>query len=154
MKEIHQLGDFSGTPADGDYLAIDNGTTTSKVEMSTAVEGIVGRKARLWYGTCSSASGTTDKTVTCPGFILKTGETIAVKFTNTNTVAAPTLNVNSTGAKTIKTKTKTSTLRGAWSAGSVVLFTYDGTDWIQTVADNDIDAEVITLFASLGWTQD
>lgn len=154
MKEIHQLGDFSGTPADGDYLAIDNGITTSKIEMSTAVEGIVGRKARLWYGTCSSSSGTTGKTVTCPGFVLKTGETIAVKFTNTNTVVAPTLNVNSTGAKTIKTKTTTSTLRGAWSAGSVVLFTYDGTDWIQTVADNDIDAEVITLFTSLGWTQD
>ena len=29
--QIHELNQFSGTPGDGDYLAIDNGTETMKV---------------------------------------------------------------------------------------------------------------------------
>lgn len=161
--QIHELNQFSGTPGTGDWLAIDDGDETAKVEMATAVEELASPlieakfsqiKNQIWYGTSSNAASTTAKTVTCSGFVLKTGETIAVKFTNTNTVVAPTLNVNGTGAKTIVTKTATSTLKGAWSAGSVVLFTYDGTNWVQTVADNDIDSSVITLFTSLGWTQD
>lgn len=158
--QIHELNQFSGTPGAGDWLAIDDGDETSKIEMFAAVQAIADDqilskiKNQIWYGTSSTAASTRAKTVTCSGFTLKTGETIAVKFTNTNTVVAPTLNVNGTGAKNIVTKTTTSTLKGAWSAGSVVLFTYDGTNWVQTVADNDIDAEVVTLFTSLGWTQD
>ena len=158
--QIHELNEFSGIPGTGDWLAIDDGDDTAKVEMFTAVKAIADSeiaeiiKNQIWYGTSSTGAGTAAKVVTCPGFTLKTGETIAVKFTNTNTVIAPTLNVNGTGAKTIVTKTTTSTLKGAWSAGSIVLFTYDGTNWVQTVADNDIDSSVITLFTSLGWTQD
>lgn len=156
--QIHELNQFSGTPGAGDWLAIDDGDETTKIEMLAAVKAIADAeiadliKNQIWYGTSSTAAGTTAKTATCSGFALKTGETIAVKFSNTNTVAAPTLNVNGTGAKPIVTKTTTSTLKGAWSAGSIVLFTYDGTNWVQTVADNDIDSSVITLFTSLGWT--
>lgn len=156
--QIHELNQFSGTPGTGDWLAIDDGDKTTKIEMLAAVQAIVldeissKIKNQIWYGTCSTGAGTTAKVVTCSGFTLKPGETIAVKFTNTNTVVAPTLNVNGTGAKTIVTKTTTSTLKGAWNAGSIALFTYDGTNWVQTVADNDIDAEVITLYESLGWT--
>lgn len=131
MKQIHQLGEFSGTPGAGDYLAIDNGSTTNKIEMAAAVEAISARKNRIWYGTCSTSYSTTAKVVSCPGFVLKAGETIAVKFTNNNTATAPTLNVNSTGAVAIKNASGASaSLAGIWQAGTVVLFTYDGTNWI------------------------
>lgn len=131
MKQIHELGSYSGTPGAGDYLAIDDGSVTSKIEMKSAVESLMATQSRIWYGTSSTGASTTAKSVTCSGFTLKTGETIAVKFTNNNTASAPTLNVNSTGAVAIKTQTgATASLAGIWQAGTVVLFTYDGTNWI------------------------
>ena len=39
----------------------------------------------LYYGTCSTAAGTADKSVTCAGFTLATGASIFVKFNNANT---------------------------------------------------------------------
>lgn len=123
--QIHELNTFTGTPGEGTFLAIDNGEETRKIAASDLPGG-------GWYGTSSTAGSTTAKVVTCPGFVLKEGASIAVKFTNKNTATAPTLNVNSTGAIAIKTRTgaTASSLAGLWQAGSIVLFTYDGTNWI------------------------
>lgn len=82
------------------------------------------------YGTCTTAAGTAAKAVTCADFSLTTGATILVKFTYANSVASPTLNVNSTGAKPIY-------YRGAalgsslyyWGANDTVEFYYNGTQW-------------------------
>lgn len=82
------------------------------------------------YGTCSTAAGTAAKVVECADFALITGATILVKFSAANSASSPTLNVNSTGAKNIY-------YRGAalksslfyWSAGDIVEFYYDGTQW-------------------------
>ena len=51
--------------------------------------------------TCSTASGTKEKTVSIPGFTLTQGVCIRVLFTDGNRATRPTLNVNSTGAKEI-----------------------------------------------------
>ena len=78
------------------------------------------------YGTCGTAAATTAKTVTCTNFSgFETGVTIHVKFTYGNTASAPTLNVNSKGAKTIQN------LGSGWDAGAVVSFTYDGSYWVK-----------------------
>jgi hypothetical protein len=59
------------------------------------------------YATCATAAATAAKVAyiegveATSGFTLLTGTTIHVKFTNTNTAANPTLNVNGTGAKAI-----------------------------------------------------
>lgn len=82
------------------------------------------------YGTCTTASGTAAKAVTCADFSLVTGATILVKFTYANSVSSPTLNVNNTGAKPIY-------YRGAalgsslyyWGANDTVEFYYNGTQW-------------------------
>lgn len=154
MKQIHELGSYSGTPGAGDYLAIDDGSVTSKIEMASAVESLMATKNRIWYGTSSTAASTTAKSVTCADFVLKTGETIAVKFTNTNTASAPTLNVNSTGAIAIKTASgATASLAGIWTAGSVVMFTYDGTNWLITdVVGNGVIVVSKTSVSSLSTT--
>ena len=55
----------------------------------------------MLYGTCSTEAATAAKVVDMTGFTLMEGATIHVKFTNTNSASAPTLNVNSTGAKPI-----------------------------------------------------
>ena len=60
--------------------------------------------ASTCYGTCDTAAATAAKVATIQdsqSFALQTGITVHIKFTNTNSVASPTLNVNSTGAKTI-----------------------------------------------------
>lgn len=83
----------------------------------------------MYYGTCSTAAATVAKVVTCAGFVLETGASIAVKFTNYNTGASPTLNVNSTGAKSIKMYGTTAPNTYMWRSGEAVLFVYDGSYW-------------------------
>lgn len=83
------------------------------------------------YGTCATAAAAAAKVVTLPGFSLATGTAIAVKFTYGNTASSPTLNVNGTGAKSIAVYGSTAAGSGAWSAGEVVLFVYDGTRWVM-----------------------
>lgn len=83
------------------------------------------------YGTCSTAAATEAKVVTLSGFTLATGAVVAIKFTYANTAASPTLNVNGTGAKSIAVYGSTAAGSGAWSAGEIVQFAYDGTQWVM-----------------------
>lgn len=82
-----------------------------------------------WYGTCASDGALQAKEATCDGFELVVGATIAVYFTNANTITAPTLNVNNTGAKQIKCGEENMDANIAWAAGQVVTLVYDGTYW-------------------------
>ena len=54
-----------------------------------------------FYAVCDTAAGTAAKTVTIDDFVLQTGVTVVIKFTNNNTASSPTLQVNSTDAKPI-----------------------------------------------------
>lgn len=101
------------------------------------------------YGTCATAAVTPAKVVLLPSFdqLLK-GVTIHVKFTNTNTAASPTLDVNSTGAKQIMRYGSTpasSTIGTSWSAGAIISFTYDGTYWVM----NDITTTDLVTWNSI-----
>ena len=92
------------------------------------------------YGTCSTAANTAEKAVTMSDFTsLVDGVTIKVAFTNSNTAANPTLNVNSTGAKNIYrygTTRPGTTAETSWEAGSVLSFTYDGNSWMMNDFQN------------------
>ena len=97
----------------------------------------------LPYGVCSTAADTAAKTVTVnggEGFVLEAGAMVIVKFTNKNSIASPTLNVNGTGAKNIcrygTTKASTGTTTSGWVAGAVQTFVYDGTNWIREYWNN------------------
>ncbi|MBE6939211.1 MAG: hypothetical protein E7457_00010 [Ruminococcaceae bacterium] len=83
----------------------------------------------FYYGTCATAAATVAKVVTCSGFVLETGATIAVKFTYYNSGASPTLNVNGTGAIAIKQYGSTAASTYMWRSGEVVLFVYNGSYW-------------------------
>ena len=93
------------------------------------------------YATCTTSGGTAAKVATIssingatPQFELFTGLTVRVKFSNSNTVANPTLNVNGTGAKPIiryGTTIPGTTAATSWSAGAIVALTYDGTSWVM-----------------------
>lgn len=100
----------------------------------------------LPYGECSTAAATAAKTVTVQGdFVLEKGAMVAVKFTYTNSVASPTLNVTplggtATGAKSIiqyGTTAASTSVKTSWPAGQVVIFVYDGTYWQRAFSDTD-----------------
>ena len=96
-----------------------------------------------FYATSSSSSSTSAKTATVKepdGFELKEGVVVSVKFTNANSASSPTLNVNSTGAKPIRTL---GTASAYWAAGQTVLFVYDGTYW--QVASAPVWASTVTV---------
>lgn len=84
-----------------------------------------------YYGTCDTAAATQVKAVTCAGFVLATGATVRVKFTNyQNYNGSFKLNVNSTGDIEVKRYGTTNSARYDFRAGQVVAFTYDGTYWL------------------------
>ena len=92
---------------------------------------------RIYVGTCSTAAATAAKVVTTEEFPLANGNpvvgtTIAVKFTNTNSGASPTLNVNSTGAHSIYYNNAVYTSSGnlAGYANRYTYYVWDGTYWV------------------------
>ena len=93
------------------------------------------------YGVCDTAADVADKTVTVENnFALKEGATVIIRFVNANSIAAPTLNVNETGAKPMyrygTTTLSTGTTTTGWIAGAIQMFTYNGTGWIRDYWNN------------------
>lgn len=102
------------------------------------------------YGTCVTAGSVAAKVVSCSEFSLTEGATVLVKFSYENSASSPTLNVNSTGAKSIYYKGSTlSSSLYYWGDGNIVEFYYDGTYWnlISIQSDPNILA-TITLGSS------
>lgn len=133
----------------GSNLSISNGVLsanmpTSVATLSTArtIDGIQfdGSANVTRYASSTTGATTAAKTasVTAGTFSLATGARVSVKFSNAHTgTSAPTLNINSSGAKTIRWRGATITSDQYWAAGQVVDFVYDGTYWNMIGAAND-----------------
>lgn len=112
---------------------------------ATAARG----NGRIFYGTCDSTASTTTKVVTCTDYdSLKNGDIIIVKFTNTNTGAVDSLklNVNNTGAQSIK-KQKNGAIANLTNVGelnqnTIAEFIYNGNYWIFINGDSYTDTKV------------
>ena len=127
-------------------FATTSNVATAKSEAISAASTDATTKVndtRSWYATCATAAATAAKVATISPTttafttsVLKAGTTVVVKFTVTNSAAVGnlTLNVNSTGAKPIKTVRNNvlATIAGAGYLvnGCTYLFTYDGTNWV------------------------
>lgn len=83
-----------------------------------------------WYGTSSTAESTAAKVATTStgDFSLTAGSIVFVKFDHRYNTVNTTLNVDGTGAKTIKQNGAAPQL-GVWQDGEVVGFAYDGTNF-------------------------
>ena len=94
------------------------------------------------YGTCSTASATANKEVTCNEAVICKASVIYVKMTYSTTAASAKLNVASTGAKDIKANgaNLTANSRFNWNAGATIAFTFDGQYW--NMSDDTITAYV------------
>lgn len=97
-------------------------------------------KLGIGYGTCTASATTAAKTATITGFTIEEGCRIAIKFTNANTAASPTLNINGTGDKNIYLNGNAKRPSGGnyvtWGAEEIVEFIYNGSAWIMQKAIN------------------
>lgn len=121
-------------------LAFDANDPTITLDSAANRVTIVGELvapgfARSFSGTTGTAAGTAAKTATISGYTPAAGDTLALTLTNGNTVASPTLNINSGGAKSILLGgAAVGTVFGSSAAGAVWGLRYDGTSWHLTGA--------------------
>ena len=85
------------------------------------------------YCVCNTAAATREKvaTVIRGNFKLEAGVAVDVKFSEDNKIVMPSLNVNGTGAKSIKMYSIIGAESYMWQAGAVVRFVYDGQYWLM-----------------------
>ena len=130
-------------------VIVNTGTIASPVYKYDILAGETLGNSKIFYGTCDSAANNTEKAVICPEFTtnsLVDGVMIIVKFSNTNSaaVASLQLNVNSTGAYDIKKVYSTNSSNAGLksltqvaeiSADSVIPFIFNGTYWVVAGVD-------------------
>lgn len=151
----YESGDLWSQGSSGDLLRCKSGISRAsgasyvESDWEKASEYTDDTTALTVYGTCSTAAGTSEKVVSLSNFVLHTGSRISVKFTYANSSSYPTLNVNSTGAKSIYSYGARLTADSAynWLAGSTVEFVYDGSYW--QLIDNGSLGKVKSLDTSL-----
>ena len=131
LKNIDENANNYTHPTTAGNKHIPSGGSAGQVLKYGGSSGSASWGSDSYYGTCSTAAATAAKTVSLSGFSLFTGATVAVMFSNGNTAANPTLNINSTGAKPIyyRNAALTSSTAGIISKNGVYLFVYSGSYW-------------------------
>ena len=111
-------------------------------------------KATAKSATSSTAAATAAKVAACTGFSLFAGAVVSVLFSNANTAASPTLNVNGTGAKAIWVHDAATSADNPllWTVGALVTFRYDGTRWRLVDVPGDHAADCLTAAATAAKT--
>ncbi|MEG1492614.1 MAG: hypothetical protein RR394_10220, partial [Oscillospiraceae bacterium] len=105
---------------------IDGATPAIDASELSAMSNAI--KASQGGGACDTAAATAAKAVAVSGFALLVGATVCAKFSLGNTAAAPTLNVNNTGAFGIRCRGAEINPRDI-PAGYVGSFQFDGSYW-------------------------
>jgi len=118
----------------------------------------VARGVKMYYGTCTTAAATAAKVVTVSAdqdFKLTVGALVMVKFSASNSASSVTLNVNSTGAKSIyynnAVYTGTSTTVCGY-ANAHFIYMYDGTNWVWIGHGSDSNTTYSAMSVSEGQT--
>lgn len=134
-----------------------SGNLTGKLTTARNIDGMAfdGSASITHFGTCNTDAATAAKTVSLNGFSLTPGARILVKFTNSNTVSNPTLNVNGTGAVRIYLRVNVSAATTAvtsWEAGDTVEFVYDGSYWRKVNHTTNISGNAATATSATSAT--
>lgn len=116
-----------------------SGTTPSTPDAALNAISTAAKKTAHPYCTCATSAGTQTKVALVNAdsyngtFTLAAGAVIHVKFTNANTHATPKLyvrSVNGTNTSSYEIWAGTTSVgSGAWIAGQVVTFVFDGEHW-------------------------
>lgn len=117
--------------------------TTNLIEQ-VSISNSTAQIASTAYGVCETAANVSAKTVDMNGFVAMQGVTVHIKFTNTNTVDNPTLNINDTGGFPIMlygtTHMGNDSQTSGWPAGAVIAFTLvrenNAYQWVRDLSIN------------------
>ena len=114
-------GDIDSTPTSGsDNVVRSGGVYSSMQELRSTVNPQVG------YYTCSTAGNTAAKVIDASGYTLLKGGGLRVNFTEKNTAANATLNIEQTGAKPLYYNGVRVSTNNSWYAGEIMTLFYDG----------------------------
>jgi hypothetical protein len=101
---------------------------TSELFIGSVVGNIPVGAGNHYSGKCTTAAATVAKTVDIEGFVLRPSVRVSIMFTPANSAANPTININGTGAFTIRWNNAAVT--GATiAANRYIDFIFDGTYW-------------------------
>lgn len=135
----YQTGNVNITPQKIGLGKVDNTKdseksvlSASKLQAAHNIDGIPfnGSSNVIHYGICTTSAAIANKTASCTGFTLVTGASLKIKFTQTNTAANPTLNINNTGAKPIMYVGTKPVTANMWCEGEIIDIIYDGTNYV------------------------
>lgn len=129
--------------------SIYNGSATARkswyapTSAGTAGYSLIGSGsgAPVWkqppYAVCGDSPSISDRRVSITNFKLVTGARVLVKFSYpyASTATTVTLNVNGTGAKTIKLRDAVPSTTNTWESNEIVEFLYDGSYWVAISSD-------------------
>lgn len=122
----------------------EDGSRLTKSQLELIIDGVTQTKA-ITYGTCDTADNVTTKKVSLNGFTLTSGAVVKVYMTYTNTGTSIKLNVNNTGEKNVVAGEVGSLY---WPAGSLVTFTYSGSNWVLSEVGSIGSAESYSIDTS------
>lgn len=131
-----------------DFPTIDSTPTDGNTNNLVSSDGIYDKildRTKIYTASCSTAASTAAKVATLDdssGFSLTTGVMVAVRFQYGNSATTPTLRVDSSTTGTAKTiafstaynsrSTGNGGTYNTWGPYETVIFTYDGTYWVNT----------------------
>ena len=127
MSTDAEYADEAGVATNAQYATTAGEATVLSAERTIDGVAFDGSENIIHYASCPTAGNLAAKTVTCAHFNLAVGSRIMVKYTNTNSVDNPTLNVNSTGAKPVYYKGAVMPTPYI-QANAVHEYVYDGTN--------------------------
>ena len=114
----------------GKGLSTNDFTNTLKTKLD---------KTNITYGSCATSGSTQTKVVYIMddanrSFNLERGSVIAVRFSLTNVATSPKLNVNNTGAISVRANghviSSAADAKYAGYSGRTIIYMYDGTNWV------------------------
>ena len=137
--------------ADISKIKLPNGATYD-------IKDAVARGVKMYYGTCTTAADTAAKVVTVSAdqdFKLTVGALVMVKFSATNTASNVTLNVNSTGAKSIYYANVVYTSTSSTACGYANthnVYMYNGSYWVWVGHGSDSNTTYSAMSVAEGKT--
>lgn len=125
-RQLKNLWIHDGTTVGGIAVAMHKDIPTKVSQLDNDLNFITNSAGIIKYCSCTTAAGTVAKTGTVSNYKLTAGATVIVDFVNGNTATNPTLNINNTGAKAIKSA---GAAIGKLGTNTCLMFVYTGSEY-------------------------
>lgn len=107
-----------------------NGLSPDQQSALNVATKATNNETKLGYYVCDTEGNVAAKVISdATGYVLSLGGSIKVKMTNVNTADNATLNINSTGAKSLYYDGERASANNTWKASETVEVYYDGTSY-------------------------